>query len=153
VSCTSSEALDDNFLASGGSTFFISVGDGGIGTLGNCQPAEEVGIGFSFVWKKLTSKVAVPAGAATWVDTDSNTGTVPVTGTMTLLGGSPLSTLGNDCGTWQMNITFTDVPATELTALGLDTNKSTVNVQMDYGSYLGNNYSAACMVLPLSVTS
>lgn len=169
VACTDADAADNNFLDSGGSAFFISVGPGGIviapaGTPqgptgpGNCIPAEDTGVGFTFTWAKSTSTKAVATGDASWVATNGDSGTAPVSGTMTLVEGSPTSTLGNDCGTWQMSVTISDLPISLLAELDLDTNNTTVNVQMDYGQWVntpneGSNFSAGCMVLPLTVSS
>lgn len=157
VSCTSSDAESNNFLASNSAPFFISVGPG-LTTGGNCISPSNTGVGFTFVWKKSTSSRAVPAGTASWVDSNGNSGTSAVTGSVTLIGGSPTSTLGNDCGTWMLSISFPGLSTTDLSDLGL-TNNTTVNVQMDYGTTNpsdpseGVNFSSACMVLPLSVSS
>ena len=156
VACTSSDAESNNFLASNASPFFVSVGPG-LTTDGNCISPSNTGVGFTFTWKKSTSTRAVPAGTASWADSNGDSGTSAVTGSVTLITGSPTSTVGNDCGTWMMSISFPGLSATDLSALGL-TNKATVNVQMDYGTTNpsdpseGVNFSSACMVLPLSVS-
>ncbi|GEM_PF-5267776 len=142
TTCDSEEEADDNFLNSGGSTFFIGVGNGGVGAL--CAPTTKTGILFSLVWTpSKKSNVAVPLnGTATWMDSNNNSGTANVKGTMTLL----YTGLG-DCGTWAMDLTFSNVSAA---SLGPD--KSTVNIQMDYGSEPPDGATSfGCLVTPLDV--
>ncbi len=123
--CNSTDEVDDNFLNSGGSTFIISVNNGGVGALCSLTNTD-TGIGFTLVWtvSKDNPNVAVPVGGtATWSDSNHNTGTATADGTMTLLG-----TGVGDCGTWALDITFSNVSAA---SLGAD--KSEVNIQMDFG--------------------
>jgi hypothetical protein len=148
VSCNDPDELADNFLNSGGSTFLLGVLNGGIADgVGNCVPAGDTGITFSLVWTPSgRGNVAVPVGgAAFWSDSNGNSGSAQAIGKMTLLG-----TGVGDCGTWAMDITFSNVSAS---SLGGD--KSPVNIQMDYGSEISvpGSTSFGCLVTSLDVES